>query len=221
MANAVKLEWRMLYADEESYGPYAITTWHASFTPLDSDAETCANQLRAGVGSFFDTNGGSGRKVQEYLSSLLTGVVKVRYFDLSDPAPRPGIEMDDYSLTISTTGDALPPQVAACISTQCDPYAGHRRQSFYNRSYIGPLNSLTLFGDTGRPSDNFRHTLVEGYQNLVETLDTFGVDSARPCVYSPTHDSSGLVTSYWTDDCFDIQRRRGLESTNKYRDTDL
>lgn len=216
MANVVKLECRMPYTnDDEAYGPYAITTWHASWNDLTGDAESCAEALRLGVVDFFNATGPSGRKVNEYLSSILSGVAQFRWFDWSLPKPRPGHELPNATIAVTTTGDALPPQVAACLSTKCDPYGSHRRQSFYNRQFIGPLNDLTLSGDSGRPSPNFRVTMAEGYQKLLDRLDIVGIDIARACVFSPTHDSSGLVTSYWCDDAFDIQRRRELDPTVK------
>jgi hypothetical protein len=117
------------------------------------------------------------------------------------------------------TDDALPNEVALCLSFRCDPYGGHRRQSFYNRVYLGPLittanTSITATGP-GRPSGDFRDDVLAAYQKLQDKLDVFGPDVARHVVYSPTHDSSGIVTSAWVDDAWDTQRRRGVEPTEK------
>jgi hypothetical protein len=216
MANVVKLECRMDYADPTAgYGPYAITTWHASWNPLTSEAESCAASLRNGVMAFFNNTTDSTRKVCEYLSSVLSGTAHFRWFDMSDSPPVLGHDLADGSIAVTTTGDALPPQVAACFTTRCEPYGGHRRQSFYNRQFIGPLNSLTLDGDSARPSANFRTTLSEGFDELLDAMDTFGADLGRPCVYSPTNDSSGLVYEAWVDNAFDIQRRRKFDPTTK------
>ena len=217
MANGVSVTSRWPFLGEVGYGPYAENTWHASYNPLLSTADDCATAMKNGIVAFWAQSVTHLTSMSRWLAPCMGPTVSFSYVDWEDE-DNVSVPMPDEGFTVGTA-DGLPNEVGLVLSFKCDPYGGHRRQSFYNRVYLGPFittanTSLTSTGP-GRPSGNLRDDILAGYTNLVEAMDIFGADAGRHCVYSPTHDSSGLVASAWVDDAWDTQRRRGVEPTEK------
>ena len=211
MANGVTITARLPYIDSMSYGPYAENNWHFSYNPLVTlTPDLAADYGRSALIEFYQSVG-------SHLACSLDETIEFSWVDWED-ADNISIPMDPSTFTGSTT-NALPNEVALCLTFKCDPYGGHRRQSFYNRVYLGPLavttNASLVSNAPGRPTQTFRDDILEAYQLLQDDLDIIGVDGARHAVYSTTHDSSGLVTSVWVDDAWDTVRRREVDATVK------
>lgn len=206
-------------------GSYAINTWHFSYDPLVFDigvtVADCANGCREAILDFFNFDDPDFGALGPYLGSHLTGAIQFKWWDLDGWAgtghalPSAGIDLANGSVAGGVATNCMPTQVAICITTKCDPYGGYKRQSFYNRQYIGPLSTACLTTG-GRPINDVRHRLINGMVAMGDALDGFGIDDVRPCVLSSKHATSGLITSLWVDNRFDIQRRRALEVTDRY-----
>lgn len=216
MANGFTVHTRMSFGSSASYGPYAENSWHFSYNPLIGSWSERTGSARAAILAFWNDSPPSGAdSTAVYLSSILSGEVEFWFVDWEDPEQLRQ-ELDPGTITPGTT--ALPPEVACCLTTKCDPYGGYKRQSFYNRIYLGPLSQVAAISaaDHGpRPRTTFLEDLVGAYSNFQDELDLLGPDVARPAVYSPKHGTSGLVTSGWVDNEWDIVRRRGLDVTEK------
>ena len=218
MANGVTVTTRMLYDDAATYGPYAENSWHFSYNPLTILPPAPEQAAIAGRNAIMEFWQGTpltdASYMQAYLSPLLTGEVQVRYVDWED---EDNISHEIEGFTLTPGPYALPTEVASCMTFKCDPYGGHRRQSFYNRVYLGPLSTAAAGSSsaTGRPSSSFRDDAATAYTLFQDSLNDAFVDDVRHAVYSPTHDSSGLVTYAWMDNDWDTIRRRSLEPTSK------
>lgn len=217
MAHVVRIESRLPYDDTFTWGPYAINTWHVSYNPLVADVldspEATAESARNGIIEYFTWLDEDDVALQGFMSPLLTGHIEFKWWDLDETTPV-AHDMADGTFTPGTN-DPLPTQVALCQTTKCDPYGGHRRQSFYNRQYIGPFNIAALENDTGASQEALRLRMLRGLDQYGTHFDDLTVDYAHPCVYSTKHDSSGLITAAWVDDRFDIQRRRASAINTK------
>jgi hypothetical protein len=219
MANGVTVTTRINYVDGEGYGPYVENNWHFSYNALlGAGAEVCAESGRAGIIEFW--KGGAlpsgADSLSGYLSGYLANVIQFRWVDWEDTT-NTSHELPSTTIAARTVNN-MPEEVATCVTFTCDPYGGHRRQSFYNRVYLGPLaTSINGGGGTtpSRPTEAFRLDVVDAYSRLRAELDDIGLDAARHAVYSPKHDSSGVVTGGWIDNAWDIQRRRGIDPTVK------
>ena len=220
MATGVTVTTRINYVDGEGFGPYVENNWHFSYNgainPLG--AEDCAVSGRSAILAFW--KGGplpSGAdSLSGYLSGYLENVIHFRWVNWEDET-NTSEEMTTATIAARTVNN-LPEEVATCVTFKCDHYGGHRRQSFYNRVYLGPLaTSINAGGGTvpSRPTLAYREDVVAAYSLFREELDILGLDVARHAVYSPKHDSSGTVTDGWIDNAWDIQRRRGIDPTVK------
>lgn len=217
--NVIRLESRLLFDEVDTYGAYACQTWHFSYNDTVANAVDTADDARDAIQIFFATTNGSG-SVGDFLSSHLTGAIEYRWWDLNDYDPGPPVvypeatQLANGSIAGGVGSSSLPTQVATCLTEQCNPYGGHRRQSFYNRQYIGPLSGAAITTG-GRVIADWRTLMLEAYGNVNDHLDGLGPDREHVCVYSPKHNSSGLVIDAWVDDVFDIQRRRALAPHTK------
>lgn len=217
MANGITLTTRMPYTDTLSHGPYAENNWHFSYNGLIGDAESCAEFARAGVRDFW-TEGAlpSGSdNLTSYLQATLTGTIEFSWVDWED-STNTSIDLDPITYTRNTSPANLPNECASCLTFKCDPRPPLKRQSLYNRVYLGPLNVLPNAGTgttSSRITSTFRDDVIAAYQIMQDTLDVIGIDNAHHAVYSPKDDSSGITTSAYIDNAWDTQRRRGLQPT--------
>lgn len=150
---------------------------------------------------------------------LLSGFVMnsfatVSYYDLADAEPRVPVLETTISLTPKAE-QALPHEVAMCLSFEAVGVSGQSQKRRRGRVYIGvlPLGVLS----SGRPSTAAQQTLRNAADAMAEN-DTGGVQWA---IYSPTTRATGAsladsvhdVKSGWVDNAFDTQRRRGVQPT--------
>lgn len=109
----------------------------------------------------------------------------------------------------STSGVPLIHEVAVCLSYAAtdDPQeSGGRRRG---RIYLGPT---TMDGTNGRPSAALQAKVL-GFGQKLAAIGTAG--NTTWVLYSRTDASAHKIESIWTDDTWDIQRRRGLAPTSR------
>jgi hypothetical protein len=224
MTDIAKCTATLPFSSSLSYGPYATNTFYVGWNGIEGGSfALAATRGRQAYLNMFNTVGPDGTiALGHYLSTFLNGNVTFRAWDLNNPT-FPGEDGDEgFITTLDASAPNLPTQVASCISTRCAPQAGWARQSTYNRMYIGPLNSNTLNDEgaaDGRPDAAFMLNMVEGYRAFYDTFDILGIDQARPVVYSGVQGDGHPVVNWFTDNSFDIQRRRKLETDFKVEHT--
>jgi hypothetical protein len=214
MANVVKVEVRLPFDDALSYGPYAVNTFHVGWNSLLSSADEAMGQAQNAIMAFFNTET-DGHNVAQWMSPMLNREMHFVGYDLSIPHS-PGVPSPTVGTLMTPDADtgALPNEVCSCITSQCNPVTGWKRQSTYNRQYIGPLN-VHACDEGGRPTDAFRTQLVAGFGSYYDFFDVIGFDHCFPVVYSTKNDDSRNIDQWWTDNVFDTQRRRKLEPSVK------
>lgn len=179
-----------------------------------------ADDTIAALADFYNTNGATGFKVAQYLSTKCTGTAQVALYDLGDAQPRVPFAEDTFTISTPTTGDNLPEEVALCLSYQADALSGVSQARRRGRIFIGPLYSAAITQPSARPADNAITALKEAGARLAITGGhNFG---GAWCVYSPTANPTGagesgaaVISNGWVDNAWDTQRRRGLAATTR------
>lgn len=212
----------------------AVNVWHYRTGDTEDSQSTVASAIAAATETFYNT-------IPQYLSENLavTGH-RTKVYDMTDPPPR--FPIYDALWTLNTAGtDALPNEVALCLSFRGQILSGTNRRRNRGRIYIGPLARNVLVDSVGdvRPTTAFRNDIVAGADATVWEPSFAGIGGPiKWCVFSRS-DALGLavgeqgpdeepaytagqlnlgfkpVVSYWVDDAFDTQRRRGARPTTK------
>lgn len=111
----------------------------------------------------------------------------------------------------SPTGVAAPPELAVCLSFANDsattvPVARRR-----GRLYIGPLGFLS-----GPAVPTTQRDVIRGIGASVLTdLAAAPVSGWKWVVYSSAQNDAFEVQRGWVDNAYDVQRRRGVDATNR------
>lgn len=135
----------------------------------------------------------------------------IRLYKMADPEPRRPFVTYTFNLTSAPSTEAMPHEVALCLSYQALPESGEEQGSRRGRMYIGPLR-VSEIGD-GRPFLTTQQDLVDAFEAFVDDLTA---NSTEFLIYSRLHNSSVLPEQAWMDNAFDIQRRRGVAPTSRY-----
>lgn len=146
-----------------------------------------------------------------YMSQDLSdGTAQLQIYNLDDPLPRVPIFVDDWTFTPSS-GDALPSEVALCISFQAVPVAGQAQARRRGRVFIPWITDAQ--NTAGRPSTNLLTQYTAQAAELLAASDaSVGTDWV---VWSPTADAAVGVANGWIDNSWDTQRRRGWNPTSR------
>lgn len=189
----------------------AINVWH--FNTIAAGESTSADHTA--VESLLETFYGS---IDTFLSRDLTGNPDLVIYDLSDTSPRvPVYEAEIEGMSFPVTDNALPEEVALCLSFQGIQLSGENQRRRRGRVYLGPMN-----GSANGPGGSPTSTCITGVVGAAQTLlnNQGGIGEVEWCVYSPTSiPSPGLasegvpVDNGWVDNAWDTQRRRGQAPT--------
>lgn len=156
--------------------------------------------------------------------AILNGAGTVSVYDLGDPKPRaPKAEVAFSGAAVGA--DSLPGEVAVCLSFQAANISGVPQARRRGRLYLGPLNETMLGAPANgevRPTAGIM-TAIADWGLTLTPAGGVGLAEFRHAVYSPRSQAAGatlesataLVTRYWVDDAFDIQRRRGAAPTSR------
>lgn len=178
-----------------------VNTFHFAAGGVNDD-------IFAALTAFYNTGTGSPKDWMSGYALRTANASQVRIYDLADAEPRPP---DVRQWTLGGAGGApLPREVACCLSY----YATRNIRRQRGRIYIGPLSTTILENRTG--DQGIVAAARTGIGNAAAALASGG-PTARWVVHSPANGpESGMpVTAGWVDDAVDIQRRRGLDPTNR------
>lgn len=195
----------------------AVNTWH-----FDSDGTIEggdlgeANDIATRLHTFYGT-------VDGYYSSVLTNKLQVRVYCLEDPPERVPLTVQEWT-DMAGTATAMPEEAALCLSFQATPASGEIPSRRRGRVFLGPLATTILEVDT---SNHTRPKPLE-VNNILAAAEAMAVSGTagypRLAIFSPTSmgtpgatldDAFNDVTSFWMDDRFDVQRRRGPKPSTK------
>lgn len=130
-------------------------------------------------------------------------------YDRADPKPRSPLLTTTHNFASACTGNSLPSEVAICLSFQAEKLSGDPQSRRRGRVYFGPI-SATYSDAQGRPSSGLR----TGINNFGKNLLAGGTGAGTTYlweVWSTVNEAPVAVANGWTDDAFDIQRRRGVK----------
>lgn len=166
---------------------------------------------------------GKSQSIDQFLSGTADGPgARTRIYNLSDPEPRSPIHENIYDPTAFTGGGTnLPQEIACCLSYAAAPVSGVPIARLRGRLYIGPLRSTTVTpgGSVSVNSSvdaDFRGVLLQAAADMAAQASTAGYEWI---VYSPTLNAGHPVVRTWSDDAWDVQRRRGLRPSSRVSDT--
>lgn len=159
---------------------------------------------------YFGTPTGEGGPIRAFWSNnVQEDLVRLKLYDLTAPEPRQPLRDVEIGVEGAVAGDALPGEVALCLSFQAVGESGSPQARRRGRIYFGPLGqaAMATSGDTERPNPGLISRLVAAGQDLVDAAAA----SVTPwVVYSEVDDVGYLVDNGWVDNAFDTQRRRGV-----------
>lgn len=142
-----------------------------------------------------------------------TDACAVKYYDLGTTPPRvPSVMPFSFPSFQGSSDDSLPREVALCLSFKAVTKPGPRGKG---RVYIGPLRKAVAVdgaGFTPMPSNAIQETLSGAALRL---LDESAAANLPWQVNSKMDTAQHMhtVTSWWIDNEFDTQRRRGARPT--------
>lgn len=220
-----------------------VNTFHFQAT-----AESDADELATDVVEFYTTATSGGRWLSDWLSPTVNGVYAKAYVVNDTIVEGKLISSSGEPIVTTLTAafrepqrqstEALPSEVAVCLSTRATSYPSVPKARRTGRIYFGPLNIAARQAGAGaiaRPTSSLLLDLREMGDRL---HDQAIVHNSNWVVYSrPTPGREAYIepgtgkikkaiaprlngTTYnidqvWTDDAFDTQRRRGERATAK------
>jgi hypothetical protein len=113
-------------------------------------------------------------------------------------------------MTGSWSSVSAPPELAVVISFQATTQPGIPQARRRNRIYMGPLGFIAT---GGLIPNTQRDAFKDAAQQFL--IDANGWANWGWVVYSPTAQTIAQVNNGWVDNAYDIQRRRGLLSTER------
>lgn len=192
-------------------GDVTVNTFHFFYNGAGS-AVDAATAIESKLQTFYGA-------LQAYWPSMVGLTITYKTYDLAEPEPREPVKETTFAI-VPGASDALPHEVAACLSFAADPVSGIEPASLRGRIFFGPIaNQSDVLVPDGRMDPIFQDVLRDAGAELVNP----GAGNIYLSIYSRTRDEAGqpLANSYarvthgWVDNAFDTQRRRGLEATNR------
>lgn len=183
-----------------------VNTFTFNATPM---ATGTFDDIKAALSAFY------GDIQAEWANTVDPVNVRLKLYDHAAPKPRAPLYDELLGLAVTTGVDQLPAEVAVCLSFQAERLSGVPQARRRGRIFFGPCRAT--MNANGRvyfeSQTNFRDAM-EAFATAAAGSATFdwvvssGVAGTTP-PYAP-------VASGWIDNAFDVQRRRGLEASNRY-----
>lgn len=138
------------------------------------------------------------------------------WYDITQPTPRVPTSTETWAFPTAVSNSlALPNEVCSVASFQAVKLSGVSQSRRRNRIYLGPLNGSAIVSSSGMIATAFMNDATTAMQNLASFSATPGTNSFEWVGWSPTDLTSFELQNGWMDNAPDIQRRRGLEATQR------
>lgn len=167
------------------------------------------------IEDFFTVPAGTDAVTDVMSGQSLTGDYEIKVYDLAEPKPRAPIYVRDGSVELAQS-DALPPEIACCLSYRSEYTSGVNPQRRRGRLYIGGLQVTDVLHSSGMLATGVMTTLVlQAEEMLAASQASVNLDWV---VFSPSSVVGGdpetgafPVIGGWVDNAPDVQRRRGVD----------
>lgn len=146
-----------------------------------------------------------------YPATIAQNGHRIRQYRLDEPEPRAPVRDSNFNLTNPTSGTAMPPELAVCLSFQGARVSGTSQARRRGRVYLGPLDTAMFTG--GLLTAAVQTSVAGAATNLLTA--SVGSGDWEWSVYSRMDSVTVPVTNGWVDNAPDVQRRRGLAATNR------
>lgn len=183
-----------------------VNTWHIIDLHSPADPVAASADFRSALEDLFYG------QLESRFSDLVGAVATFKAYDLTDPEPRAPVNEGVITVT-PAGGGVLPPELAVVVSARAVFESGAPKARRRGRTYVGGLNLTALDQPTGQISAAAVGTFAQAATDLLDDSEN-SVDY-RWAVYSPTDSTARAVTGGWIDNAWDIQRRRGLDLTDR------
>lgn len=194
-----------------------INTW----TLIAEPGPALVSAYEKMISFYNDTNteGAFSGKVCEFIGSQISRVANRCSFEVREinvAAGTLGDVLDVHTWTLgaaATTATSLPSELAVCTSFS-GPSAGIPAASRRGRVFIGPINTAAIDNVSGEVYVNnlFRTVLAVSTKALQAALEE---DDVLLAIWSRSQKHVTIATEGYVDNAWDIQRRRGVESTQR------
>nr|CRY96814.1 hypothetical protein [uncultured prokaryote] len=161
--------------------------------------------------------GGGTALIASMPGQLLGTTMTVKGYDLEEAKPRVPFVETTTSISPSVS-NALPGEVAMCLSFQAAAESGQPQARRRNRVYLGPFIENTNVGS--RPTPTIRSTAIRAARDMLVAANAS--INWKWVVYSPTTAAASSpsaaywpVQNGWVDNAWDSQRRRGWSPTTR------
>lgn len=195
-----------------------VNTFHFNKTGAGALAQADFDELYDDLIEFYTVTTTGNSPISEYVGKSVSrgaDTCAIKFYDLGTAPPRvPYTRTFSFPSFAGSDGDSLPREVAICLSMKALTKPGPRGRG---RIYFGPLRKNTVADGPGfapMPINALQESLVASALRLRDAVGAAGLPWQ---VYSrrDTVQHMHTVTSFWVDNEFDTQRRRGLRSTNR------
>lgn len=182
-----------------------MNTWHFQVETLPPATATLT-AIRDELDTFYSAFSGS---IPNDWSSVCT----MKMYDLADPKPRAPITTYPVTLSaFSSANNLIPREMCPVLSFKGSTLSGVPMARRRGRLYLPPLNAGAYDG-TGRFLNSTLGTLKDAANALLTASDA--ASDWTWVVYSPTTGNSTPVVEGWVDNAPDVQRRRGVDASNR------
>nr|CRY97454.1 hypothetical protein [uncultured prokaryote] len=183
----------------------SINTWSFE-SSLDNDL--AAADIAEGLEDFY-------AQIGTYLSPVLNPAVsRLKIYDRADPEPRVPFYDETLVGPGNNTGTIIPEEVAACLSFRGALTSGASQRRRRGRVYLGPL-SITGVAAGGTGRSEVKTAFVTAIHAGADALLTALGATTEHVVHSGVGGTDTVVTTYWVDNAFDTQRRRGPDASSR------
>lgn len=182
-----------------------------AFSGGDAGGGTAA-QIAEAIMSFYNVpSPGGASSVAEFINSTVSRTVPLT-MKMWDTGPgdlgEPVVEFEADTLVAPNETAGLPQEVALCLSYGAGVSSGVPQRRRRGRIYIGPLTESALGpAQTGQPRRPSSTLIAEVLASADYWLGAMG--TLNHAVWSRAGNVVTPITSYWIDNEFDTQRRRG------------
>lgn len=184
----------------------SINTWAFDTGGLGTTTPALTS-IVSGLSAFYD-------EVTPLYSELMGGDITFKAYDLADPEPRAPVGTIVSPWPGGAGSNPLPEEVAFCLSFQAVEASGSPMARRRGRVYLGPFGTTAAGETAGRSAPDAAVGLA--CQAGIEAAHTIWDTGETPhCVWSRVDDVFRPVVSYFYDNAWDTQRRRGPRPTSR------
>lgn len=185
-----------------------VNTWHGTVTDRSSWVTADYQAVEAKFLAFYQV-------VDNYMSNTFCPATghTFKVYDLASTLPRQPYYSGTLGTLAAPSGTPQPPECSLCLSFKHAYESGKNPQRFRGRVYLGWFLA-TANGNDGRPSS----TVINAIGAAAATLKSDLAGLSKPFalgVWSTRDQLCRTVDSFWIDNEWDTQRRRGRIATTR------